>query len=337
MSRGPTSRPRVSVAIPAFNAERWIRDAVESVQRQTLSDLEVVVVDDCSQDATAQVVSAFEDERLRLIRNPSNLGHSANWNRVLSLCRAPLVKLLCADDTLRPDCLEKMVGLAEASPSVGMVFSRRTIACDPADAVAREWCETHGSPHLAFGHLDDVNDGRRLFQRCREHEFTYNWIGEPTNVLMRRDLYQRVSGFPHYIRQSADLGLWMRAMFHADVGFVDEPLATYRIVPDSMTLSTRGDDGSRWLDHLWLLEWLLADQEIREAVPELPRLTRRERLHVVSFFIRNAGFRRRMPARLKEAYGYCAFKLGTGTRQGAPPADPAAGPPAALSGQPEAP
>jgi glycosyltransferase involved in cell wall biosynthesis len=322
MSGGPTPRPRVSVAIPAFNAESWIGDAIESVLRQTFSDFELVVVDDASQDGTAEVASAVTDDRIRLVRNPANLGHSGNWNRAVSLCRAPFVKFLCADDVLRPDCLEKMVGLAEAEPSVGMVFSRRTIECDPSDRIALEWRDAHGSEHLEFGGLERVNDGRRLFARCREDEFHHNWVGEPTNVLMRRDLYERVGGFPRFIKQSSDLGLWLRAMFHAGVGFIDAPLVTYRIVSSSMTVSSR-DDGSRWLDHLWLLESLVDDSAIVAAFPELPRMTRRERLHMVGFFVKDPDVRRHAPARLRDAWEYCAYKLRA--RRVAQPSDPADG------------
>lgn len=103
--------PAVSVCVPAFEHARWIGRAIDSVLAQTLGDFELIVVDDCSTDGTADVVAHRRDPRIRLVRNERNLGAAGNWNRAVGMARAPLVKVLCDDDVLYPTCLERQVAV----------------------------------------------------------------------------------------------------------------------------------------------------------------------------------------------------------------------------------
>jgi glycosyltransferase involved in cell wall biosynthesis len=316
--------PRVSVAIPAYNAARWIREAIDSALNQTFADLEIVVVEDASSDETLEVVAAIEDPRLRLFANPVNLGHSGNWNRVVSLCRAPFVKFLCGDDVLREDCIEKMVARFERSDDVGLVFSRRVISVASED-VAQEWQSAYAMRHLSFGQLADVNDGRWMFETYLASGFDDNWIGEPTNVMMRRTLLERLPGFHPQIRQAADMDLWVRALFHGDVGFVDEPLATYRAVTEGSMTEENFHDQRLWLDRLWMLESLLADEGIRAAYPELKGLARRERLRCVARLGRAVLRRSRVGDRLGEVGAVLAYER-RGIEAVSPPSMPASVP-----------
>jgi glycosyltransferase involved in cell wall biosynthesis len=272
--------PAVSVAITAYNSGPWVADAVHSALEQTMRDIEVVVVDDASADDTFRVVAAIDDTRLRLYRNVTNLGEANNWNRTVSLCRSPLVKLLCSDDTLDRTCVEKM-SKPFSDRTVGMVFSRRRILGDQAHS------DCYGSGHRHLGELREVNSGRPLFELQMHRGFDDNWVGEPSNVMLRSDVFRTTCFDPRVVR--TDMAMWIRTMFHYDVGFVDEELATYRVRSGSVTDSARSS-GSRWLDRLWLYEILLEDAAIdNEYGVELRRLRRRERM--------------RMPARLFLKYG----------------------------------
>jgi glycosyltransferase involved in cell wall biosynthesis len=298
--------PLVSVAIPAYNAERWLGDALESALGQTLDDLEVVVVDDASSDGTAAVAAGFADPRIRRYANERNAGHSANWDRAISLCRAPYVKLLSADDYLREDCLERMLRPFLASETVGMVFSRREIVFAPSDREAAAWRDAYEAMFRRFGPLAEVNSGRRLFEVYLAAGFDDNWIGEPSNVMVRRAVFERLAGFHPHIRQAADMELWIRLLFHADVGFVDEALVTYRLLSDSVTQQTR-HGGRRWLDRLWLLEALREDPEIRAAYPDLRRLVWRERAKACLALAGHVARPAHLADRLREARAYVAY------------------------------
>jgi glycosyltransferase involved in cell wall biosynthesis len=289
--------PAVSVAITAYNSGPWVAEAVRSALDQTMGDIEVVVVDDASTDDTYAAVAAIDDARLRLYRNSTNLGEAANWNRTVSLCGSPLVKLLCSDDLLDPECVEKMSRLF-SHPAVGMVFSRRTILGDLSRA------DSYGAAHERFGELHDVNHGRSMFERYMQTRFDDNWVGEPSNVMLRSDVFSTVRFDPRVVR--TDMAMWIRTMFHYDVGFVDEELTTYRVRTGSVT-DLAGDSGSRWLDQLWLYEILLADPAIERAYGvELRRLLRRERMRMPARLLLKYG---RYPARWRDAAEYLSRQI----------------------------
>jgi len=107
----------VSVVMPAFNAERFVDRAIQSALQQTEACIEIIVVDDCSSDATPSIVAgiAATDTRVRLLRNPANMGPAAARNRAFEEARGKWIALLDADDTYEPNRLEKLLKLAEQS------------------------------------------------------------------------------------------------------------------------------------------------------------------------------------------------------------------------------
>ena len=107
--------PLVSVVMPAYNAERFIAKAIESVLNQTIQDFELIVVDDCSKDATASIAEEYaaRDSRVKLLKNEQNLRVAGTRNRALEVCRGEYVALLDSDDIWYPDKLEKQIALAK--------------------------------------------------------------------------------------------------------------------------------------------------------------------------------------------------------------------------------
>lgn len=110
-----TEAPLVSVVMPAFNAQVYIEEAIASVLSQSLSDLELLVIDDGSEDKTREIVAAVaeKDHRVRLLVNEQNMGVANARNRGMELCRGRYVALLDSDDYWLEGMLQKMVDRAE--------------------------------------------------------------------------------------------------------------------------------------------------------------------------------------------------------------------------------
>ena len=108
-------RPLVSVIMPAYNAEQFIEEAIDSVISQTVSDWELIVIDDGSSDCTQEIITKFteEDARVHLIINEENMGVAKTRNRGLDICCGEYVALLDSDDYWEPQMLEKMIARAE--------------------------------------------------------------------------------------------------------------------------------------------------------------------------------------------------------------------------------
>jgi glycosyltransferase involved in cell wall biosynthesis len=283
----PAMIPDVSVCVPAYNAARWIVRAVDSALSQTYPSLEVVVVDDASTDGTLDRVKELDDPRIRLYSNSRNLGHSGNWNRSLSLARGRLIKFLCADDLLYPDCVEAMVAVFEAHPSIGLVFSLRDVEAEvPGDPATVAWRARQVGAHEVFGDLGEVNSGPALARKWTDSRLARNAVGEPTNVMIARECLLRIGTFNHRLRQRADMDLWLRAMLFYDIGFVGRPLARYLIRSGSVTNLNRAGNLS-WMDDLWLLEGLLAYDE-RGRSRQLSALRRRAAARCARYAVRRA-------------------------------------------------
>lgn len=106
--------PLVSIIMPAYNAEAYIAQAIDSVVAQTLVDWELLIIDDCSQDKTAVIAREYmqKDSRVHLLQNEKNIGVARTRNRGLELVRGDYVALLDSDDYWKPQMLEKTVAKA---------------------------------------------------------------------------------------------------------------------------------------------------------------------------------------------------------------------------------
>lgn len=273
-----TSRtPLVSVCIPTFNRGHYIEDAVSSAIAQTYERLEIIVVDDASDDDTVTLVTAYDDPRIRLHRNSRRLGQNANRNRTLALAEGELIKFLDSDDLLDPDCVAKMVDVFAEDPGVGLVFARRRIAFEkPATASVEAWLARFDELHAGFPAIEPVNDGRVLLAQWLAAGLHDNWIGEPSAVMARRSHMELSGGFSMYVHRTIDADLWARLLPRCLVGFIDEVLVTYRRGYNSEDLVNRRARRG-WIDRLWTFESLAAAAEVRQAFPELERLRSIER------------------------------------------------------------
>lgn len=111
---------KVTVLMPTYNVAPYVQEAVESVLRQTFSDFELLVIDDCSTDGTLDVVREIVDPRIRIVKNERNLGLADNLNRGLSLIETELVARMDGDDIAEPHWLKSEVEYLEAHPEIGI-------------------------------------------------------------------------------------------------------------------------------------------------------------------------------------------------------------------------
>jgi glycosyltransferase involved in cell wall biosynthesis len=220
--------PSVSVCIPVHNGERFIAETVRSVLDQTYRDFEMVVLDNASTDDTGSVARSFTDPRVRVQRTPSSLSLPDNWNRAVQLSRAPLVKLMCADDLLHPRCLELQVAPMEADPGLAVVAARRHMIDEYSRVIV---------PRRGLSGLVGVRTGVEVARRVVR--LGTNPIGEGCNVLFRREDFAAAGGFRAERQHIMDLDMWMRLLQYGEFLGLPETLAAFRI----RNGSTSGENG----------------------------------------------------------------------------------------------
>jgi glycosyltransferase involved in cell wall biosynthesis len=272
--------------MPVFNGADLVSRAVESAQVQDYPNVEIVVVDDASTDATVQILKSRFGASIDLVTSELNCGHSQAANSAIMRSRGSLIKFLHHDDQLETDCVSKMVGSLMDHGSAGMVFSPRAVEVETETAASREWLARYGDVHLGFSSLGPLNSGLRLLREIVVGGMQ-NWVGEPSCVMVRRECLERLGGFDPRIPQLHDLELWLRIMSSYDVAFVDEELMTYRHSPTSLTGTVRGAKGD-WLDQLWILENLMSREEVLCEVPEIKSMWRAERRMAIRTAVRHA-------------------------------------------------
>jgi glycosyltransferase involved in cell wall biosynthesis len=210
--------PSVSVCIPVYKGERFLAETIRSVLDQTYRDFELVILDNASPDESGTIARSFGDPRIRVEHNEVTLSQPENWNRILQLTRAPLVKLVCADDLLHPRCLEFQVAPMEADPGLAVVASRRHMIDEQSRVIV---------PRRGLSGLTGVRSGVEVARRVVRNGA--NPIGEPGGVLFRRDDFFAAGGWRADRTYIMDLDLWMRLLQYGEFLGLPETLAAFRI------------------------------------------------------------------------------------------------------------
>jgi glycosyltransferase involved in cell wall biosynthesis len=124
-----SSPPRVSVGIPVFNGEPFIRESLDSVVGQTFEDLEIIISDNASTDGTESICQGYarKDARIRYVRNRENIGLAKNFQRVVELATAEYFKLANADDLCGPDLVSQCVQVLDRDPTIVLCYGKTTL------------------------------------------------------------------------------------------------------------------------------------------------------------------------------------------------------------------
>jgi glycosyltransferase involved in cell wall biosynthesis len=226
--------PLVSVVVAAYNMDRYVREAVDSVLAQEWPALEVIVVDDGSTDATVAALAAYAGEsRVRVIRQ-ANAGQTVAKNVGLRAARGEYVGFCDADNAWLPGKLSRQVPLLEAAPDAAVAYGDIALFDGegrplPAPPVKRY--------------------GGRITQRLLLENFvTFN------TALARRRVLEEFGGFDESLRMAIDYDLWLRISTRYEFVYLPEPLVRYRIWGGQM--SHRVEE--RFANFLSLFERFLA-------------------------------------------------------------------------------
>jgi glycosyltransferase involved in cell wall biosynthesis len=217
--------PLVSVIIPAFNRAATIRAAVESVLRQTWSNIEVIVVDDCSSDGTMDAVRALSDSRVRLMSVPRNLGAGGARNHGVAAASGDWIAFQDSDDEWLPAKLEKQMArlMAPASNDIASYCGLLTVTA--IDHRHGERSSPHYTPDPAIAGVE-----RGLADALLERNFV-----STQTLVVSRAAFDAVGGFDATLRAVEDWDLALRLARHGSFAFVDEPLVLQKFSPNSLS------------------------------------------------------------------------------------------------------
>ena len=280
---------RVSVIIPVHNGERYIAQTIRSALASDLAELEVIVVDDGSQDRSADIVRCMDDPRITLLRQPASGGPARPRNVAVAEARAPYVAFLDADDLLRPDKLSSAVAALDRHPQAGFAFGD----FDHIDADGKLLEAPVLAQKLASCAIvsEPLGEGWRLISQkeLARGLLQRNFIGT-SGVIVRKSLLADVGNFDETLTFAEDLDLWFR-LAHRSAALYRETIGhSYRVAPGSLTYTPTVRTAS---DRVRVLR---RERERRQLPHERKQLSRRIAESLATMGYEHRRYRQRLPS-----------------------------------------
>ena len=207
--------PKISIIIPAYNAESTIKSTIESVQKQSFSDFELIIINDGSTDRTLEIVQEIKDSRIKLFCY-RNGGLSIARNRGIKQATGDYIAFLDADDLWTKDKLEKQLAVLEANPSAGVAYSQTSYIDEQGNFLYN--CNPVSFENNVLGEL-----------------LLTNFLQNGSNPLIRRQAIKKVGEFDLALKSSEDWDYYLRLAIHYPFCVVPEYQILYRKTSTNMS------------------------------------------------------------------------------------------------------
>ncbi|WKA50169.1 glycosyltransferase family 2 protein [Planococcus liqunii] len=207
-------RPLISIIMPAYNAEEYIEDAINSVLSQSYKEWELIIIDDCSNDKTSKIAEKFgqRDARLRLIKNNENMGVSETRNKGINLALGEWIAFLDSDDLWEITKLEKQL-LCANEEGASFVFT------------GSSFINKEGKPFKGILEVPKTVD----FNKLKKHN-----IISCSSVLVKKEYFTTIK--MEHDNMHEDYATWLRILKTGTLAFgVNEPLLVYRLSISSLS------------------------------------------------------------------------------------------------------
>jgi glycosyltransferase involved in cell wall biosynthesis len=265
--------PAVTVLMPVYNGDAFLREAIDSILQQSWTDFEFLIVNDGSTDHTREIIDSYGDTRIRVLDQPANTGLAKSLNLGLRAARAPLIARQDADDRSHPERLAAQVEFMRAHPEVALAGTQARIL------------NKHGRASRRPGWERAITNTAIRLQLLFDNPFIH------TSVMFRRDLvWQELGGYDETLPTGEDFDLWSRVAARYKVANLPATLVDYRF--HSNSTSARFDENhielsssiiaanlrrylgsggvpERWtrlIGSLHVNPWALSDAELRDLL-----------------------------------------------------------------------
>lgn len=235
------NKPLLTIGLPVYNGENFIREAIDSILSQSFKDFELIICDNCSTDATEQICRdyAAQDPRVRYVRNEENIGAAANYNKTFELSSTKYFKWAAHDDVLAPGYLEKCIDVLESDPGLVLCAPRTKLIND--DGSPTRWDPDVGQFVDNYGGRHGVPDPHRRMGSPKPYIRLGDYAVLTKNTfeifgVMRSDALAKTKLFRHHF--SADKAILGELIMEGRFAEVPEELFLRRCHPSQATLQS---------------------------------------------------------------------------------------------------
>ncbi len=213
----------ISVIIPVFNAEKTIEETIDSILNQTFKDIEIIIINDGSTDATLEIIENISDSRIKIFSYP-NAGLSASRNRGIDRAKREYISFIDADDLWTPDKLE---------------LQWQALQSNPQAAVAYSWTDyiDESSKFIKSGRRIKVNGD--AFSKL----LITNFLENGSNPLIRQQALE-IGSFDESLTAAEDIDMWLRLAVDYEFVCVEKPQILYRTSTTSMSTNLKRQEAA---------------------------------------------------------------------------------------------
>lgn len=212
--------PKISVIMPVYNGEKYLREAIDSILAQTYTDFEFIIIDDGSADTSQQIVRSYTDPRIRFYQNEHNMGVAATLNRGLDLAAGEYIARMDADDISLPTRFEFQVDFLDKHLHTAVVG-----------------CEVYFFDENGFIRNGGYSSN---FRQMKVDLFFFCGLAHPS-VMMRKSMVRRVGGYDLSFNGLEDYELWSRISDSYEITAIPHVLFKYRIHGSQVTKNPSPD------------------------------------------------------------------------------------------------
>ena len=235
------SQPMVSICIPVYNGENYLEEALDSIENQNYKNFEIIISDDNSNDNSLKIIEEYKLRskfNVRLFHhNPSGIG--ANWNNCIKNSNGKYIKFLFQDDILHEDCILKMVDFLEKEISIGLVACQREFIIEGEKTEKiNDWLNKYGDLQVNLNLKRKGNwvlIDEKLFISEELIKSPFNKIGEPSAVLFKSSLIDKLGYFDENLSQILDYEYFYRILKIKKIGVLNEKLIKFRLHSEQAT------------------------------------------------------------------------------------------------------
>lgn len=203
------NNPEISVIMSVYNAEKYLRESIESILNQTYTEFEFIIVNDGSTDSSLEIIKSYKDERIVLI-NQNNTGLAKSLNNGIEKSRSIFIARMDADDISLPDRLQKQYEFLSQNPEYVVIGSNA------------KNIDINGN----YIHTSDLTTSNiQCKNKLPETPFIH------PSVMFRKNAFCEAGKYPEYMLKAQDLILFSKISKYGKIANIEEPLIKYRIVP----------------------------------------------------------------------------------------------------------
>lgn len=219
---------QVTIAIPTYNRDDYLRQVIASVLSESQVDFELLIVDTASPSNVKEIVDSFNDPRVNYFYYPENLGMVGAGNKCIELCQSEYLMLLADDDRLLPGGLKKLYDQIVIDPQVGAAIGSVLLIDENGQLIGDK---------VNITEVDQCMHGKEFYKKY----LTGRIAVQPCSVLLRTSILNKAGQYDPAIQYCPDMDLWLRVALNGRISLVADSVGEYRIHGGTATTKFRAN------------------------------------------------------------------------------------------------